>query len=208
MEKIIHEYPDEVEAKAFLAVRIWQYDRYLPIGSHEAVDALLREIHAVNPMHPAHHYRIHLWDNEKPERALKSASLCGQSAPGIAHMWHMPGHTYTKVKRYADAAWQQEASARVDHAHMMRDRVMPDQIHNYAHNNDWLVENLAYIGRVRDSIDLAKNLVELPRHPRYNTLDSRGSGKLGAEAVRVPTAVRTVGRTDRPVPHALPGADR
>ncbi len=63
----------------------------------------------------------------------------------------------------------------------MRDRVMPDQIHNYAHNNDWLVENLAYIGRVRDSIDLAKNLVELPRHPRYNTLDSRGSGKLGRE---------------------------
>ncbi|HVX59034.1 MAG TPA: alkyl hydroperoxide reductase, partial [Pirellulales bacterium] len=181
LEKIVHEYPDEVEAKAFLGVRIWQYDRYLPIGSHEAVDALLREVHAVNPMHPAHHYRIHLWDHEKPERALKSASLCGQSAPGIAHMWHMPGHTYTRVKRYADAAWQQEASARVDHAHMMRDRVMPDQIHNYAHNNDWLVENLAYIGRVRDSIDLAKNLVELPRHPRYNTLNSRGSGKMGRE---------------------------
>jgi peroxiredoxin len=130
-------------------------------------------------MHPAHHYRIHLWDGEKPERALKSASLCGQSAPGIAHMWHMPGHTYTKVKRYVDAAWQQEASARVDHAHMMRDRVMPDQIHNYAHNNDWLVENLSFVGRVRDAIDLAKNLAELPRHPRYNTLARGGSGKMG-----------------------------
>ena len=68
------------------------------------------------PMHPAHHYRIHLWDDEKPARALVSASLCGQTSPGIAHMWHMPGHTYSKLHRYADAAWQQEASARVDHA--------------------------------------------------------------------------------------------
>lgn len=180
LEKIIHQFPDEIEAKAFVGVEIWLNSRFdLPIGSHEAADALLREVHAANPMHPAHHYRIHLWDAEKPERALKSASLCGQSAPGIAHMWHMPGHTYSKLKRYTDAVWQQDASARVDHAHMMRDRVMPDQIHNYAHNNDWLVENLGYIGRVRDAIDLAKNLVELPRHPRYNTLARGGSGKMG-----------------------------
>ena len=45
-------------------------------------------------------------------------------------MWHMPGHILSRLKRYHDAAWQQEASARVDHAHMMRDRVMPDRIHN------------------------------------------------------------------------------
>lgn len=180
LERIIHQYPDEIEAKAFLGLQIWQNSAAdIPIESHEAVDALLREVHAANPMHPAHHYRIHLWDGEKPERALKSASLCGQSAPGIAHMWHMPGHTYTKVKRYVDAAWQQEASARVDHAHMMRDRVLPDQIHNYAHNNDWLVENLGFIGRVRDAIELAKNLVELPRHPKYNTLARGGSGRMG-----------------------------
>jgi peroxiredoxin len=62
---------------------------------------------------------------------------------------------------------------------MMRDRVMPDQIHNYAHNNDWLVENLGFIGRVRDAIELAKNLSELPRHPKYNTLGRSGSGKMG-----------------------------
>ena len=180
LERIIHEYPDEIEAKAFLAVQIWQNSSHgIPIASHEAVAALLREVHAANPMHPAHHYVIHLWDGEKPEWALKSASLCGQSAPGIAHMWHMPGHTFTRLNRYADAAWQQEASARVDHAHMMRDRVLPDQIHNYAHNNDWLVENLAFAGRVRDAVELAKNLVELPRHPRYNRLGGPGSNGLG-----------------------------
>ena len=86
----------------------------------------------------------------KAARALTSASLCGQTSPSIAHMWHMPGHTYSKLHRYADAAWQQEASARVDHAHMMRDRVLPDQIHNYAHNNEWLIRDLALVGRVHD----------------------------------------------------------
>jgi len=78
-------------------------------------------------------------------------------------MWHMPGHTFTALKRYGDAAWQQEASARVDHAYMIRTGVLPDQIHNFAHNNDWLVGSLCLIGRVHDAIDLAKNMIELPR---------------------------------------------
>ncbi|HEV2473761.1 MAG TPA: hypothetical protein VGS41_13885, partial [Chthonomonadales bacterium] len=123
---------------------------------------------------PINHYRIHLWNYKDDAKALSSAALVGPSAPGIAHMWHMGGHTYSALKRYADAAWQQEASARVDHAYMIRDRVMPDQIQNYAHNNQWLVEDLDYIGRVRDAEELAKNMIELPRHPAYNN-DDKGS---------------------------------
>lgn len=169
LENIIHEFPDEVEAKAFLAVQIWFNEGAgIGLGSRQAVDALIQQVLDVEPMHPAHHYRIHLWDNAKPERALASAALCGQSAPNIAHMWHMPGHIYTRVKRYEDAAWQQEASARVDHAHMIRDRVMPYQIHNYAHNNEWCSQNLSFVGRVHDAVTLAKNLLELPRHPQLN----------------------------------------
>jgi peroxiredoxin len=59
---------------------------------------------------------------------------------------------------------------------MMRDRVLPDQIHNFAHNNEWLIRDLSYVGRVRDAIDLAKNMIELPRHPKYNQATNRGSG--------------------------------
>jgi peroxiredoxin len=180
LEAMVHDHPEEIEARAMLAVMAWENSSHgMPISSHESVASLLREVHTANPMHPAHHYVIHLWDGEKPVWALTSAARCGQAAPGIAHMWHMPGHTYTRVQRYADAVWQQEASARVDHAHMMRDRVMPDQIHNYAHNNDWLVENLTFIGRIHDAVELAKNLAELPRHPKYNTLGGSGSNRLG-----------------------------
>ncbi len=180
LERILYQYPDDLEAKAFLALQIYKNkSASIPVSSYLAVDALLGEIFAVEPMHPAHHYRIHWWDVERAEKALASAALCGQSAPGIAHMWHMPGHIYSRLKRYEDAAWQQEASARVDHAHMMRDRVLPDQIHNFAHNNEWLIRDLSNVGRVRDAVDLAKNMIELPRHPQYNTLSKRGSTYYG-----------------------------
>ncbi len=179
LEKLLYEFPDDVEAKAFLALELWaSRSSGIPISSYLAIDALQDQVFAVEPMHPAHHYRIHLWDYEKPEKALASAARCGQSLPAIAHMWHMPGHIYSRLKRYNDAAWQQEASARVDHAHMMRDQVLPDQIHNFAHNNEWLIRNLNHVGRIRDAIDLAKNMIELPRHPKYNTL-KRGSSNYG-----------------------------
>jgi peroxiredoxin/tetratricopeptide (TPR) repeat protein len=184
LEKIIRQFPCDVEAKALLAVHLWQSDRRgLAINSHQAFDSLLGDVFRVQPMHPAHHYRIHLWDQEEPEQALASAARCGQAAPRIAHMWHMPGHTYSRLKRYADAAWQQEASARADHAYMMRDRVLPDQIHNYAHNNEWLVRNLIHLGRVGDALALAKNMVELPRHPKYNAFQMKGTSscKYGRE---------------------------
>ncbi|MBW3541258.1 MAG: redoxin domain-containing protein [Planctomycetes bacterium] len=176
LERISYDHPEDIEAKALLGLAMWQHrSNGVPITSYLALDALLNDVLEVNPLHPCHHYRIHLWDYEKPERALNSAALCGKSAPAIAHMWHMPGHIYSRLKRYNDAVWQQEASARVDHAHMIRDRVLPDQIHNFAHNNEWLIRNLIFTGRARDAVDLAKNMLELPRHPKHNTVSKRNS---------------------------------
>ncbi|TWU56578.1 Selenocysteine-containing peroxiredoxin PrxU [Rubripirellula tenax] len=182
LEDILHEHPDDIEAKAFLVLALWLGDRDgVKLHSRYAVEALLEQIFEVDPMHPAHHYRIHLWDSKRPQNALVSAAKCGSSGPGIAHMWHMPGHIYSKLKRYNDAAWQQEASARVDHAHMIDKRLMPDQIHNFAHNNEWLVRNLLFVGRVNDALDLSRNLISLPRHPKYNTLEKGGSHKFGRQ---------------------------
>jgi peroxiredoxin len=175
LEAISKDFPDDLEVKAFLAYYRWNWRDDVPIENRDAVDALLSEVFKVEPMHPAHHYRIHLWDDPQPERALASAARCGQAAPAIAHMWHMPGHIYSKLHRYQDAVYQQEASARVDHAYMMRDRVTPYRIHNYAHNNEWLVRNLVYIGRVRDALQAAQNLIEVPRHPELNSISKSGS---------------------------------
>ncbi|MFT5905516.1 MAG: peroxiredoxin [Cryomorphaceae bacterium] len=189
-ENIIHEFPDDLEARAILVCRIWQFSRKgLPIHSHEAVNAILDQIHAKDPMHPAHHFRIHLWDKTKASRALKSAAQLGPSAPSIAHMWHMPGHIYSKLHRYQDSAWHQQASARIDHRWMLEKRVLPDQIHNYAHNNEWLVRNWINIGRTQDALAMAKTLIANPRHPKLNkiTQRSRSAGYGRARLITVLT---------------------
>ena len=179
LEEIIIKYPKDLEAKATLVVTLWNnsYNGH-KINSRVAINSLAQEIIREKPLHPTHHFLIHLWDRKKPELALPSAALCGQGSPSIAHMWHMPGHIYSRLHRYEDAAWQQEASARTDHNHMMRDLVLPDQIHNFAHNNEWLTRNLVNLGRVNDALSLAKNMCELPRHPKYNTL-KKGSSNYG-----------------------------
>jgi peroxiredoxin len=180
LEHIVYQYPDDVEAKAFLAFHIWEssYNGW-PISSSQAVESVLKEVFAVQPLHPAHHYRIHLWDGDKDTnaiRALPSAARCGQSGPGIAHLWHMSGHTFNKLRRYDDMAWQQEASVRVDNAQLMRDGILPDEIHNYAHNSEWLVQTLNYVGRVRDALRLAQNMIEMPRHPKFNAVNLTTNG--------------------------------
>lgn len=170
-ETLVQDDPKDIEAKAFLVWRIWVSREEAPISSLQGVDALIDQIFAAVPNHPAHHYRIHLWDQSKPILALKSGANCGQAAPGIAHMWHMPGHTFSKLKRPDDAAWQQEASTRVDHAYMIRTSILPDQIHNYAHNEEWLTRTYNELGRAKDAAALARSLIAIPRHPTYNTLD-------------------------------------
>jgi peroxiredoxin len=172
LEAVVAACPDDLEAKALLAIQSWRNtDHGIEISSHGAVDALLAQVFERAPRHPAHHYRVHLWDGEKAERALRSAAALGDSAPGIAHQWHMAGHIYAKLNRHAEAAWQQEASARVDHAHMQRDRVMPFLIHNYGHNQEWLARSLSWTGDAAQALAIAKNLAELPRHPKFNKVD-------------------------------------
>ena len=178
LETIVQDHPTDLDARAWLAMVTWENAGQDGIGSRQAVDTLLGTILDVEPMHPgAHHYRIHLWDGTKPIRAVHSAALYGKAAPGIAHAWHMPGHTYTGLKRYADAAYQQEASARVDHASMTRERTMPFEIHNYAHNNQWLCTSLSHVGRAKDAVTVARDLVEQPRDPQKNGKNDGGSAQ-------------------------------
>lgn len=172
IEAIVAAHPEDIEAKALLVNQIWLgwRDFEIAYNSYAAPDALLDQVFAAAPLHPAHHYRVHLWDHEKPERALRSAAVIGHTAPAIAHQWHMGGHIFDKLKRFEDAAWQQMASSCADHAHMQRDRVLPYTIHNYGHNQEWLARNLVKLGRVHEAIALAKNMIALPRHPTRNAL--------------------------------------
>lgn len=90
------------------------------------------------------------------------------------------------VVDYEDACYQQEASARADHAYMMRDRVLPDQIHNFAHNNEWLIRNLVFVASAKP----------LPRPSRSATLPpARCARKATSPGNPVTLEIETTGNT-------------
>jgi hypothetical protein len=171
---IMAKYPDDLEAKALEVWRIWFRMEKGKASTPEVQGALelAKSILKVQPYHPINHAVIHMCNAMQIEsHAIESADRCGDSAPSIGHMWHMPTHIYYTLQRYPQAAWQLEASIRTEHARMMHDRVIPDQVHLYAHNNEWLVRTLLYLGRVHDARRTAQHMIDLPRHPMYNVIE-------------------------------------
>jgi peroxiredoxin len=176
---VVLSFPDDIEAKAFLAHALIQSGWAEKFQSRVTINNLLLEVIQRSPLHPgAHHYRIHLWDNANFDAALDSALAYARSSPGIAHAWHMPGHIYNGLSRWSEASYQQEASARVDHAHLLRQGILPFEIHNYAHNQHYLIANLSHLGRARDAIEFSRNLIETPRDPQKNDKNG-GAQRLG-----------------------------
>jgi peroxiredoxin len=171
---IMAKYPGDLEAKAFEVWRLWHKSE---TGVGERADledamGLAREILSVDPMHPIHHAVIHIADSTNTfRRGLVSAGKCGDTAPSIGHMWHMPTHIYASLKRYPEAAWQLEAAMRTEHARMIHDHSVPSQVHLYAHNNEWLVRMLLHLGRVHDARQIAMQMMDLPRHPLFNAVE-------------------------------------
>ncbi len=171
---LMAKYPDDLEAKAFEIWRLFPKGpkRRSPSSDMEYAMGLAHDILRVNPMHPIHHAVIHIADATNAyRRGLESAAKCGDSAPSIGHMWHMPAHIYTPLKRYAEAAWQLEASLRTENARAMHDHVVPYQVDLYAHSNEWLVRMLMHLGRVREARRVAMEMIDLPRHPLFNALE-------------------------------------
>ncbi|WP_309711983.1 redoxin domain-containing protein [Armatimonas sp.] len=188
LRQLVADYPLDIEATAQLAHEL--QERAFDKPRQDEVERLTQEVLASYPMHPIHHYRIHLWDKPNNENALDSAHKSGLTEQASAHMWHMEGHIYTQLKRYGDAAVSQEASARVDHAHMGRVQIIPDQIFNYAHNNQWLAESFEFTGQPQKALEVARNLVANPRHPKLNTL----SGFSGSASQGLPRLIETLER--------------
>ncbi len=171
---LIAKYPDDLEAKACEVWRRWHLAEAMAAQAADLEEALKlsHDILHVDPQHPIHHAVIHIADSTNAfRRGLDSAGKCGEAAPAIGHMWHMPTHIYASLKRYPLAAWQLEACLRTNNARAMHDRVMPYEVEFYAHDNEWLIRMLMHLGRVHDARRVAKEMIDLPRHPLFNILE-------------------------------------
>jgi peroxiredoxin len=199
--ELIAKYPDDLEAKAFEVWRLWHLAEAKAAQPGDLEDAmnLAHNILHVDPQHPIHHAVIHIADQTNAfRRGLDSAGKCGEAAPAIGHMWHMPTHIYASLKRYPLAAWQLEACLRTNNARALHDRVMPYDVEFYAHDNEWLIRMLMHLGRVHDARQVAKEMIDLPRHPLFNLLEPPEDAEIkrakAAKGKKEPSAAEDSGQ--------------
>jgi peroxiredoxin len=156
LETLILKYPDDIEAKALLALATLGESRY-------GTELVIREVLARQPDHPgAHHYRIHNWDYHEPEQALPSCQAYTDAVPGIGHAQHMPGHIYSIVGMWDEAALSMDAATRVEKRYMKESLTFPFNNWNYAHNRNYLSYIQEQLGMPEAAIFGARQLIDAP----------------------------------------------
>lgn len=163
MQEIVLRYPDDIEAKALLAF----YN--IGKGSAFANQLIVNEILRQNPNHPgAHHASIHNWDAANPEQALVSCAGYAKSSPGSGHALHMPGHVYTKLGKWHEAAWAMDAATRFELRYMNERLALPFETWNFAHNRNYLSYIQEQLGMEQAALQGARDLLRAPKDPDYN----------------------------------------
>jgi len=165
MRKIVAFYPDDLDAKCFLALALmagYERDGAPKPGSVESI-ALLQLVLAKSPNNlAAHHYMIHATESGK--RAIDgvpSADVYGSLAPQVGHAVHMPGHSYVHVDRWDDAARAFEGSAEVDRNYIRDNKETTDHAAGpYGHNVHFLSLVYGYQGRFTDAVRASNELLE------------------------------------------------
>jgi tetratricopeptide (TPR) repeat protein len=177
LETICTRYPDDMEARALLALATMGDDRY-------GTELIVREILARQPNHPgAHHYRIHNWDYNLPEQALESCRRYTDLVPGIGHAQHMPGHIYSIVGMWHEAAISMDAATRVEKRYMKESLTFPFNNWNYGHNLNYLGYIQEQLGMPRAAIFGARQLIDAPLDPKHNGDEAYSAHSVGIRAM-------------------------
>jgi peroxiredoxin len=177
LETLCVKYPDDMEARAVLALTSMGDSRY-------GAELMIREILAKQPDHPgAHHYRIHNWDYHEPEQALGSARRYGDIVPAIGHALHMPGHIFSIVGMWNEAAISMDAATRAEKQYMKDRLTFPFNNWNYGHNLNYLTYIQEQLGMARTAMFGARQLIDAPLDPQGNDTSSRSTHSYGIQAL-------------------------
>ncbi|RDB07404.1 tetratricopeptide repeat protein [Runella aurantiaca] len=164
-EMIVHKFPEDIDAKLFLALgKMSGFDTDLnPNDGMIYSEYLLRDIQRADPNnHAFHHYWIHQMEHCCPEKALKSADLLTSLAPTSGHIVHMPGHIYNRVGDYKKAHDSFVAAVKVDSAYMKNEGIQEVDNWNYIHNINYLINNCVHDGRHNEALYYAEKLKSMP----------------------------------------------
>jgi peroxiredoxin len=177
LETLCVKYPDDMEARAMLALATMGDSRY-------GAEMMIREILSKQPDHPgAHHYRIHNWDYHEPEQALVSARRYGEIVPSIGHALHMPGHIFSIVGMWNEAAISLDSATRAEKQYMKDRLTFPFNNWNYGHNLNYLTYTQEQLGMAKAAIFGAQQLIDAPLDPQANSDQPFSSHSYGINAL-------------------------
>jgi tetratricopeptide (TPR) repeat protein len=165
LELIVHKFPDDIDAKLFLAFqKMSGFDADMkPNDGQIYAEYILKDVLATNPQnHAANHYWIHLMEHCCPEQAIKSADILTSLAPKSGHIVHMPGHIYNRIGDYKKAHDAFVAALKVDSAYMKEEGIQEVDDWNYIHNINYLIANCAHDGRHAEGLYYAEKLKHMP----------------------------------------------
>jgi tetratricopeptide (TPR) repeat protein len=163
-EVIIHKFPEDIDAKLFLAFgKMSGFDTSMnPNEGQMYSEFLLKDVQRITPNdHAFHHYWIHVMEHCCPERALASADILTSLAPKSGHIVHMPGHIYNRIGDYNRAYKAFVASVKVDSAYMKNEGIEEVDNWNYYHNINYLINNCVHDGRHNEALFYAEKLKNL-----------------------------------------------
>ncbi|MFN7937970.1 MAG: hypothetical protein U0R19_31865 [Bryobacteraceae bacterium] len=170
LREIVKRYPDEVEAKSYLALHLmsgFELPAKTPKGpgSMEAVE-ILKELVKKYPNHPGpHHYVIHGWEGSTfAKDAWDSSKRYAELAPNIPHALHMPGHIYSQTGRWDDAVKAFAAAADNELKWIQADTLYSTGHHG--HNVHYLATSHSFQGNVEEAMKAARHLLDMKENPR------------------------------------------
>ena len=178
LQSLVLKYPEDIEAKALFAL-------FSINPSHAlSTELVIQQVLEKEPDHPgAHHYRIHNWDAAAPEQGLPSCLRYGVVAPNIGHADHMPGHNYTKMGLWHEAARSMDTATRVELRYMNQQLALPFETWNYAHNRNYLCYIQEQLGMADAALQGARDLLAAPRDPEANKDNEYGAFDQGMFAL-------------------------
>ena len=178
LQQLSLRFPDDIEAKALYALFSIRPDAAL------GTEMVLREVLAKEPDHPgAHHYRIHNWDGVATEQGLASCVRYGPVAPNIGHANHMPGHNYTKLGMWHEAALSMDSATRVELRYMNERMALPFETWNFAHNRDYLCYIQEQLGMEQAAREGARSMIAAPRNPQPDNEEGDRTFEFGLGAL-------------------------
>ncbi|MBK9168755.1 MAG: hypothetical protein IPM24_14980 [Bryobacterales bacterium] len=169
LRAILAAYPDQVEAKSYLALHLMRGfttpEKRPREGSMEAA-ALLRELMRDAPDHAGvHHYVIHGFEGSTfAEDAWESCRRYPELADNIPHALHMPGHVWAQTGKWREAVDSFETAAANERKWMASDSLYGAGHHG--HNVHFLASSYAFLGEHDKAMAAARELLGIAETPR------------------------------------------